>query len=179
MSVCLRRREFIAGIGGAAASPLAARAQQPRRIGVLMDGVATDPIRQARLKAFTEQLRKLGWIDGENLRTESRWDGGDPALTRTYAAELATLAPDVILSAGTQNLTALQRLSPVTPIVFVEVSDPVVQGIVMSMAHSGTSLRPEARAASSLRFGVCGRSTDANGLLAAFNLLCPCRKADR
>src|ERR1700751_1591412 len=121
MSVCLRRREFIAGIGGAAAWTVPAREQQPRRIGVLMEGVATDPIRQARLKAFTEQLRKLGWIDGENLRTESRWDGGDPALTRTSAVELVTLSPNVILSVGTQNLTALQRLSPVTPIVFVSV----------------------------------------------------------
>jgi ABC-type uncharacterized transport system substrate-binding protein len=105
-----------------------------------MDGVATDLIRQARVRAFTEQLRKLGSIEGENLRTEFRWDGGDPALSRTYAAELVTFAPNVILSSSTQNLTTLQRLSPATPIVFVVVSDPVAHGFVTNMAHPGANI---------------------------------------
>jgi putative ABC transport system substrate-binding protein len=141
----VKRRDVITLLGGAAAAawPLAARAQSDsrvRRIGVLMDGVTTDPIRQARVRAFTEQLRKLGWIEGENVHTEFRWDGGQPALTRTYAAELVRLAPNVILSVGTPNLAALQRLSPATPIVFVEVSDPEAQGFVMNIAHPGANI---------------------------------------
>jgi putative ABC transport system substrate-binding protein len=105
-----------------------------------MDGAASDPIRQARVKAFAEQVRKLGWIEGRNLRIEYRWDNGEAALTRAYAAELVALAPDVILSAGTENLTALQRLSPTTPIVFIVVSDPLAQGFVMNMAHPGANI---------------------------------------
>ena len=140
----IRRREFITLLGGAAvAGPVGARAQQPnqiRRIGVLMDGVATDPIREARVKAFTEQLRKLGWMEGRNVQIEYRWDNGDAALNRTYAVELVALAPDVILSGGTQNLTALQRLSPAMPIVFIEVSDPLAQGFVTNMAHPGANI---------------------------------------
>jgi len=137
----IRRRAFITFLGGAAAAwPLGARAQQLRRIGVLMDGNDTDPIRQARVKAFSGQLRKLGWIEDQNVHIEYRWDSGDAALNRTYAVELVALAPDVILSSGTQNLTALQRLSPTMPIVFIVVSDPLAQGFVTSMAHPGSNI---------------------------------------
>jgi putative ABC transport system substrate-binding protein len=153
----IRRRDFITLLGGAAAAwPLAARAQQPRRIGALLDGVVTDAIRQARVKNFTEQLRKLGWIEGQNLRSEYRWDNAEPALSRSYAAELVALAPDVILASGTQNLTALQRLSPVTPITFILVSDPVAQGFVTNMAHPGANITGFAY----LEFTIGGRWLD-------------------
>jgi putative ABC transport system substrate-binding protein len=83
-----------------------------------MNGVAADPVLQSYVRAFTEQLSKLGWIGGKNLHLDYRWSAGDAALARTYAAEMISLAPDVILSMGTSNLTALQRLSPAAPIVF-------------------------------------------------------------
>jgi putative ABC transport system substrate-binding protein len=153
----MRRREFITLFGGAAAAwPLAVRAQQPRRIGAVIDRFVTDAISQARVKAFTEQLRKLGWIEGQNIRSEYRWDNGDPALSRAYALELVALAPDVILASGTQNLTALQRLSPVTPIVFILVSDPVAQGFVTNMARPGTNIT----GSSYLEFTIGGRWLD-------------------
>jgi putative ABC transport system substrate-binding protein len=87
-----------------------------------------------------DQLRKLGWIDGQNLHIDYRWNGGDAALARTYAGELATLGLDAILAASTANLTALQRLSPAAPMVFVQVSDPVAQGFVLSLAHPGGNI---------------------------------------
>jgi putative ABC transport system substrate-binding protein len=139
----IRRREFIAALGGAAAWPLAASAQQGervRRVGVLLNGVPTDPVLRTRVRAFTEQLRKLGWIEGKNLRSEYRWTSGDATLIRTYAAELVALAPDVIPVSGTQNLAALQRPSPASPIVFTIISDPVGQGFVTNMAHPGANV---------------------------------------
>jgi ABC-type uncharacterized transport system substrate-binding protein len=156
----IARRQFITLLGGAAVAwPIAARAQQSnrmRQIGVLMDGVATDPIRETRLKRFTEQLRKLGWIDGQNVQIEYRWDNGDAALNRAYAVELLALAPDVILSSGTQNLTALQRLSPAMPIVFIVVSDPLAQGFVTNMAHPGGNITGFAN----LEFTIGGKWLD-------------------
>ena len=136
----MRRREFITILGSAVAWPLVARAQKPRQIGVLMNRVATDAEGKAFVTAFMQQLSKLGWIEGENLHVEYRWNNGDAALARRYAAELVALTPDVILSASTNNLTALQRLSPTTPIVFVQVSDPIAQGFVLSMAHPGGNI---------------------------------------
>jgi putative ABC transport system substrate-binding protein len=137
----VRRRRFITLLGGAAAAwPFVARAQQSRRIGMLMPGIVSDRTNLGYLRAFDAQLRKLGWIEGKNLEIEYRWNSGDSALTRTYAAELVELAPDVILSATTNNLVALQRLSPVMPIVFTMVSDPVAQGFVTNMAHPGANI---------------------------------------
>jgi putative ABC transport system substrate-binding protein len=139
----LRRRALIALLGGVAPfflSPGIARAQQPKRVGVLMNNVATDANARNYIAAFTQQLRKLGWIDGQNLHIEYRWRGDDIALARTYAGELVALAPDVILSASTANLTVLQRLSPASPIVFTEVSDPVSQGFVLNMARPGGNI---------------------------------------
>ena len=98
---CIQRRKFLATLGGAAAWPLAARAQQTehtRRIGVLMNTGADDPQSPLRLAAFLQGLSELGWIDGRNVRIEYRWGAGDPERYRRYAAELVALAPDVILT---------------------------------------------------------------------------------
>jgi putative tryptophan/tyrosine transport system substrate-binding protein len=102
----VKRREFITLLGGAAAWPLAARAQQGdrmRRIGVLMGMAENDPEGQARIAAFLEGLQQLGWTDGRNVRIEYRWPAGDAERIRRYAAELVALAPDVILAGGGMN----------------------------------------------------------------------------
>src|SRR6516164_6215843 len=99
----IARREFITLLGGAAAWPLAARAQQGervRRIGVLMGGPESDPEEQARLAAFLDGLQQLGWTDGRTVRIDTRWPAGDADRFRTYAAELVGLAPDVILASA-------------------------------------------------------------------------------
>ena len=99
MSICLRRREFIAALGGAAAWPLAARAQQGdrvRRIGVLMPYDENDPLGNRRVSAFTQALADLGWTDGRNLRLDLRWGGGDINRIRALAQELVGLQPDII-----------------------------------------------------------------------------------
>ena len=90
--------------------------------------------------AFTQQLRRLGWVEGQNLQIEYRWNAGDAALTRTNAAELVALSLDAILASTTNSLIALQRLSPASPIVFIQVSDPVTQGFVLSMARPGGNI---------------------------------------
>jgi hypothetical protein len=95
----LKRRAFITLLGGTAAWPLAARAQQPRRVGVLMGGPATDSVLQAYVAAFGHALRQLGWIEGQNLRVDVRWNAGGAALAQTYAAQLIGLQPEVILAA--------------------------------------------------------------------------------
>jgi putative ABC transport system substrate-binding protein len=97
----VRRRDFITLLGGAAAWPLAVRAQQPermRRIGVLMAFTADDPESQVRLAAFAQGLQQLGWTVGQNVRVDYRWGGGNPDSMRKYAAELVALVPDVILA---------------------------------------------------------------------------------
>src|SRR5437879_4159908 len=99
----LKRREFIRLLGGAAAWPLAARAQQPqrmRRIGVFMSLAADDSESAARIGAFLQALQQLGWTDGRNVRIEYRWGAGDIDRVRRYAAELGSAAPDVILANG-------------------------------------------------------------------------------
>jgi putative tryptophan/tyrosine transport system substrate-binding protein len=141
----VKRRRFITLLGCAAAAaplprPRAAHAQQPKRVGLLMNGVPTNLVSQAYKSAWEQQLRKLGWIDGQNLHIDYRWSEGNPALAKSYAAELVAQAPDVILSSSTANLIALQRLSPASPIVFVQVSDPVTQGFILSMARPGGNL---------------------------------------
>jgi putative ABC transport system substrate-binding protein len=140
----MQRREFITLIGGAAAAwPLVARAQQPgpmRRIGVLMNGVADHPEGPNYLPTFLQALLKLGWTDGQNIRIDYRWSAGDAERARTYATELVALAPDVILSASTTNLIALQQATRTIPIVFIQVSDPVAQGFIPNLAHPGGNL---------------------------------------
>jgi putative tryptophan/tyrosine transport system substrate-binding protein len=136
----MKRREIIMLLGGAVAWPLSARAQQSermRRIGVLMNLAADDREGRARLAAFQQELQQLGWIDGRNARIDIRWGAGDAERYRTYAAELVALAPDVILAATTAAVLALKRTTPIAPIVFVGVIDPVGSGLVASLARPG------------------------------------------
>jgi putative ABC transport system substrate-binding protein len=138
----VRRREFITLLGGAAAAwPLAARTQQPdrmRRIGVLMASAADDSENQARMAAFLQDLAQLGWIDGRNVRIDTRWATTNADDLRRHAAELAALAPDVILAAsGTSTVAPLLQATRTVPIVFVVVIDPVGAGFVASLARPG------------------------------------------
>ena len=134
----LRRRQFITLLGGAAAWPLAARAQakKVRRIGVLMGLVAGDPEAQSRLVAFENGLRELGWVNGRNLSIEYRW-AGDGNVLRDHAAELLAIAPVLILTNSTPVTVALRERSEAVPIVFTQVVDPVGQGLVPNLAHPG------------------------------------------
>jgi putative ABC transport system substrate-binding protein len=136
----MRRRAFITLLGGAAAAwPLAARAQQGervRRIGVLMYMPADDAEGQARLAAFTQALKQLGWSDGRNLRIDTRWANADDI--RRHATELAALAPDVLVGGnGTATAAPLLQATRTVPIVFVTVTDPVGAGFVESLAQPG------------------------------------------
>ncbi len=125
----LKRREFITLLGGAAAGwPLAALAQQPKRVGMLVAYAESDPEAQARVAAFRQGLRELGWTEGHNLQMELRWETGDPDRARTFAMELISLARDVIVAHGTTALTALHRATRTIPVVFVSVIDPVGAG---------------------------------------------------
>ena len=137
----LRRREFIALLGGAAAAwPLAARAQQPdrmRRIGVLMPYSADDPEAKARLAAFMQALQLLGWTAGRNVQIEYRWGGNNTDNLRKYAAELVALAPDVILANGIAAMEAVRQATRTVPIVFPVAADPVAAGFVKSLARPG------------------------------------------
>src|SRR5262249_23071008 len=123
----MKRREFISLLGGAAVAwPLAARAQQPdqmRRIGVLISTAADDAEGRARIAAFLGGLGKLGWIDGHNVRIDTRWPTSTEEV-RKYAAELIALAPDVILATGSPSLSPLLEATRAVPIVFVNVGDP-------------------------------------------------------
>jgi putative ABC transport system substrate-binding protein len=138
----MRRREFIAYIGGAAIWPLTARGQQPermRRIGVLTSGAAADdPDGRARGAAFLQGLQQLGWTDGRNIRVDYRWGAGDSDNIRKYAAELVALAPDVILASGTASVAPLLQATRTVPIVFAQVTDPVGAGFVDSRVQVAT-----------------------------------------
>jgi putative tryptophan/tyrosine transport system substrate-binding protein len=139
----MRRREFIAALGGVAASwPLAVRAQQSdrvRRIGVLMTLAADDPEAQPRNAAFLQALGELGWTVGRNLQIDYRWSGAADQI-RSAAAELAALAPDVILVSSSPALAAMQQATRTVPIVFVAVIDPVGAGFVESLARPGGNI---------------------------------------
>jgi putative ABC transport system substrate-binding protein len=135
----MRRRAFIAALAGAAAAPLAARAQtadRVRRIGVLMSISADEPQTQS-LAAFREALQGLGWVEGRTARFDVRWGENDPEQDRRYAAELLALEPDVIVASGTLGVTAVQRATRSVPIVFVQVSDPLGAGVVEAVARPG------------------------------------------
>jgi putative ABC transport system substrate-binding protein len=135
----MRRREFIALLGGAVAAwPLAARAQQADRmprIGVLM--TTDDAEGQARMGAFLQGLQHLGWVDGRNVRIEARWTVGKADNVRRYVAELAALAPDVIVATGSASVGPLLQTTHAIPIVFAQVVDPVGAGFVESLARPG------------------------------------------
>ena len=136
----MKRRAFIAALGGAAAWPLAARSQQPdsvRHIGVLMTTAADDPAGQARIAAFLQGLQQLGWSVGRNVQIDTRWAAGDADRIRTYAAELVALAPDVVLATGSATVGPLLQATRTVPIVFAYVPDPVGAGFVDSLARPG------------------------------------------
>src|SRR2546430_8745367 len=137
----MKRREFITLLGGAAAAwPLAARAQQGermRRIGILMNLSADDPIGQARLATFLQGLQAAGWAQDRNVRIDTRWAAGDAERLRKYAAELVALEPEVVLVWATPAVVSLQRVSRTVPIVFVGVIDPVGSGLIASLARPG------------------------------------------
>jgi putative tryptophan/tyrosine transport system substrate-binding protein len=138
----MRRREFIAGLGGAAAWQLAALAQQPdgiRRLGCLYAFAGNDPIAQARVAVLREGLAQLGWTD-RNVRIEERFAGGDADQMQAYAAELVGSAPDVIVANSTPILAALKQATRTIPIVFSVVSDPAGQGFVASLGHPGGNI---------------------------------------
>jgi putative tryptophan/tyrosine transport system substrate-binding protein len=139
----VKRREFITLLGGAAAArPLMALAQSSplRRVGALMNGPATNAESQSHLATFVHGLRQLGWVEGQNLRVDIRWNAGDATLARTYAAQLIGLMPDVILAATTVNLEVVRQATSTVPVVFVQVSDPVAQGFVASLPKPGGNL---------------------------------------
>ena len=136
----MRRRDFIAGIAGAVACPLAAQAQQPervRRIGVLMNIAADDAEAPVRVAAFAQGLQELGWIIGRNLRVEYRWSAGEADRIRKYAAEISALSPDVVVAYGGAHAAAVQQAAGTVPIVFLGVNDPVAAGLVASLARPG------------------------------------------
>ena len=140
MTSHIGRREFIALLGGAAAWPLAARAQQPsrmRRIGVLTPFPADDAEGHARLTAFTQALQQSGWTVGQNVRIDYRWGPGNPATMRKHATELVALEPDVILALTTAAVGPLLEASRTVPIVFATVADPVAAGYVETLARPG------------------------------------------
>src|SRR6516164_3832463 len=135
----MKRRTFIAGLGGAAAWPVVVRAQQGdriRRVGVLMNLAADDPESPLRLAAFLQGMRELGWTLGRNVRIDSRGAGSVDRFQK-YAAELAALAPDVFLAHGTRATTTLQQATRSVPIVFVNTTDPVGAGLVASLQRPG------------------------------------------
>jgi putative ABC transport system substrate-binding protein len=154
----MKRREFMTLLGGAAAWPLTARAQQReqmRRIGMLMNLASDDPESQARIRAFLQALHGHGWVIGRNVRMEYRW-AVNPASVPTYAAELVALAPDVILANAVVSAWALLRATRTLPIVFVAATEPVGSGLVESMAHPGGNTTGFASA----EFGISAKSLE-------------------
>lgn len=139
----MRRRQFITLVGGAAVAwPLAVRAQQPermRRIGVLMSTAADDPESQFRLAAFLQGLQGFGWTVGQNVQIDTRWASGDVVRLRSYAAELLTLSPDIMVAGGRAATVVPQvrQAGSDIPIVFVQGVDPVGTGYVASLARPG------------------------------------------
>jgi putative tryptophan/tyrosine transport system substrate-binding protein len=139
----MKRREFIVGFAGAAVWPLAASAQQPeplRHVGVLMNVVPGDPGGPGDVMAFRQGLAELGWIEGRNIDIEFRWPGGDIDRVRTFAKELVGLRPDVLIGRSTPTTVALKRETDTIPIIFVNVTEPVEQGFVQSLARPGGNI---------------------------------------
>jgi len=135
----MRRREFIAALAGTAASPLAARAQQVPRIGVLMSGDESDDIGQARVKTFQDDLARLGWNNGRNVQIDIRWGGVETQLRAQLATEVVSLRPDVLFAGGTPELIALRPARSI-PTVFANVADPIGGGFVASLGRPGGNI---------------------------------------
>jgi putative ABC transport system substrate-binding protein len=139
----MRRREFLPLLSGLTIWPLVARAQQPdrmRRVGVLVGYSEGDVEGQASVAALRQALRKFGWIEGRNIRLDTRWAGGDADQARTFAKELVGMTPDLIVSSSNLVTEILQRETRTIPIVFVFVGDPVGSGFVTNVAHPGGNL---------------------------------------
>ena len=151
----MRRREFITALGSAVVWPFAAHAQQEkiRRIGVLLNLAVNDPETKARLAAFLQRLKELGWSEGRNLRIDYRWGMGDLDHHRKNAAELVALSPDVILVHGSTIMAPLQRATRTVPIVFVSVADPVAGGFAASLSRPGGN----ATGFTSIDYGMSGK----------------------
>src|SRR5262249_60513125 len=137
----MNRREFITLLGGAAAWPFAARAQQGgrmRRIGAVVARLENDPVGQAEVAALFDNLRQLGWTVGAggNIQVDYRWPGSDTERIRADVAEIVGLSPDVIIAQSTPVNVALQRLTRTTPTVFVNVVDPIGRWLAESVCHS-------------------------------------------
>src|SRR5215472_4558511 len=140
--VDLSRRQVITLLLGSSVAvwPLAARAQradQMRRIGVLMPFAEDHPVGQARLAAFVQGLQQLGWTDGRNVRIDYRWSAGDADRLRKLAMELIALGPDIVMAFTSAAVTPLRQVTSTVPIVFAVVADPVGAGYVESLAHPG------------------------------------------
>src|SRR5262245_3159703 len=148
----MHRRSFLTLLGGAAAAwPLAVRAQRDgrvRRIGVLMSNDQADPEAQARFSSFRQGLAELGWVEGRNIRIDVRWAGTDVVRQQSHARELVALAPEVILAHSTIATQAMRGATGTIPIVFVNLGDPVLTGIVSNLA------RPEANLTGFMQFEV-------------------------
>jgi len=152
----MRRREFISLLGGVAAWPLAARAQQGERVRLvcILEGISADtPGSKTRYAAFLEGLQQLGWTPGRNVQIEVRYAEGDEAAIRKYAAELVALAPDVLVVAGGATAEAVLKVTHTIPIVFVIVPDPVGSGFVETVSQPGAN----ATGFMMFEYNLCGK----------------------
>src|ERR1700687_5978861 len=138
----MRRREFIAGLVGAATWPFVVRAQSDRmrRIGMLMAYAASDPEAQLFVRTFVQELSEFGWTDGKNLQIDLRWAAGDVEQIRAHAKQLVAANPDLILANTTPVTAALHPETRTIPIVFVIAADPVGDGFIESLAHPGGNI---------------------------------------
>ena len=138
----MRRREFIAGLGGATWSvvALAQQGDRVRRVGVLVGLAEDDPEIQGRLAAFRQGMQQRGWSEGRNLQIDYRWAGPEAERVMLYAAELVRAQPDVILAITSPSVAALQRATRSIPIVFAGIGDPVGQGFVVGLARPGGNI---------------------------------------
>jgi putative tryptophan/tyrosine transport system substrate-binding protein len=142
MASHIERRKFLATLSGAAAWPIAARAQQAdrvRRIGVLMAYAESDQEGQAWVAAFREEFQKLGWRDGHNIRIDSRWAAAEVESRQRLAKELVALQPDLILTQNTPTTEAMLQQTRTIPIIFANVADPVGRGFVANLPRPGRS----------------------------------------
>ena len=139
----MRRRQFLSLVGGAAAWPLTARAQQPerlRRIGVLSNTGESDPEAQSMVVALHQALRELGWVEGRNIRIDHRWAAGNPGRIADLAKQLVALQPDVLVAHTSVPVIALRKETTTIPIVFAQVADPIGSGFITNLAHPGGNI---------------------------------------